>query len=250
MRIFATSDLHADFAANGEWLAGLSRADFADDVLVVAGDIAHRLQTVEIALSGLVERFAAVFFVPGNHELWVRGESGDSLEKFERVLALCRALGVHTEMRACGEWWIAPLFSWYSPDLDSADCGDDAALSAWGDFRYCRWPAGVGALDRIFADRNGECAAPASGRVLTFSHFLPRIDLLPDPAHLRFKGLPRVAGSPLIESQLRALGSELHLFGHSHIRWDETIDGVRYLQRPLGYPQERRGRAYELARLV
>jgi len=62
--------------------------------------------------------------------------------------------------------------------------------------------------------------------------------------------LPRVAGSPLIESQLRALGSELHLFGHSHIRWDETIDGVRYLQRPLGYPQERRGRAYELARLV
>ena len=82
MRIFATSDLHADFAANGEWLAGLSRSDFADDTLVVAGDIAHRLQTVEIALSGLVERFAAVFFVPGNHELWVRGESGDSLEKF------------------------------------------------------------------------------------------------------------------------------------------------------------------------
>lgn len=248
MRIFATSDLHADFAANEKWLAGLSRADFTEDALIVAGDIAHRLHTVEITLSRLVERFAAVFFVPGNHELWVRGESGHSLEKFERVLDLCRALGVHTEMRACGEWWIAPLFSWYSQDFADADA--DAVLSAWGDFRYCRWPAGVGAPDQIFSDRNGECAAPIAGRVLTFSHFLPRIDLLPDPTHLRFKGLPRVAGSQLIESQLRALGSELHIFGHSHIRWDETIDGVRYLQHSLGYPQERRGRAYDLARLV
>jgi len=38
MRIFATADLPADFAANGEWLAGLSRADYKLDVLVVAGD--------------------------------------------------------------------------------------------------------------------------------------------------------------------------------------------------------------------
>ena len=112
MRIFATSDLHADFAANGEWLAGLSRTDFQQDALIVGGDIAHQLAKVEATLTDLQERFAGVFFVPGNHELWVRGERGDSLDKFDRLISLCHQLGVHTQMRARGEWWIAPLFSW------------------------------------------------------------------------------------------------------------------------------------------
>jgi len=31
---------------------------------------------------------------------------------------------------------------------------------------------------------------------------------------------------------------------------DETIDGVRYLQHPLAYLQERRGREYILAQIV
>ena len=31
---------------------------------------------------------------------------------------------------------------------------------------------------------------------------------------------------------------------------DETIDGVRYLQHPLAYPQEWRGRQYILAQIV
>ena len=103
--------------------------------------------------------------------------------------------------------------------------------------------------DIFFAGLNENCS-PNSGRVLTFSHFLPRIDLLPEQAHLRFKGLPKVAGSPALDRQLRELGAEVHVFGHSHIPWDETIDGVRYLQHPLAYPQERRGREYILAQIV
>jgi hypothetical protein len=44
--------------------------------------------------------------------------------------------------------------------------------------------------------------------------------------------------------------AEVHVFGHSHIPWDETMDGVRYLQHPLAYPQERRGREHILAQIV
>lgn len=250
MRIFATSDLHADFAANDSWLAALSKSDYRHDVLIVAGDIAHKLAKVESTLVLLLDRFRAVFFVPGNHELWVRGERGDSVVKFDRVMNLCQRLGVHTQIQRCGEWWIAPLFSWYSARFDSEDRGDATTLTGWGDFRFCRWPIPATELDVFFAGLNRDCKRPDSGRVLTFSHFLPRIELLPDQAHLRFKGLPKVAGSPALEGQLRALGTEVHVFGHSHIPWDETIEGVRYLQHPLAYPQERRDREYSLAQIV
>jgi predicted phosphodiesterase len=250
MRIFAASDLHVDFGANRDWLNGLSPTEYLDDALVVAGDIAHRLEVVASALELLKGRFREVFYVPGNHEMWVRGESGDSLEKFARLLKLCQGLEVHTQMRSCGEWWIAPLFSWYCEGFDTEDRGDALALEAWGDFRFCRWPSTGEEPHAFFARLNDEAARPATGRVLTFSHFLPRFELLPSIEHLRFKGLPKVAGCSDLERQLRALNAEIHVFGHSHIPWDEIIDGVRYLQRPLGYPQERRGREFALAQIA
>ena len=239
-----------DFSANREWLENLSRIEHRQDALVVAGDIAHQTEKIAVTFELLQERFSEVFFVPGNHELWVRGETGDSLDKFARILDLCHRGGVHTRMHRGGDWWIAPLFSWYSARFDSGDRGSVSALSAWGDFRYCRWPEEVGELDSYFSGFNDGLTRPRSGRVLTFSHFLPRIELLPDPVYLRFKGLPKVAGSTVVESQLRALGSELHVFGHSHISWDETIDGVRYRQHQLGYPQERRDRKFALAQVA
>ena len=35
-------------------------------------------------------------------------------------------------------------------------------------------------------------------------------------------------------------GADVIVFGHSHIRVDETIEGVRYVQHSLAYPRERR----------
>ena len=35
------------------------------------------------------------------------------------------------------------------------------------------------------------------------------------------------------------LAPAVHVFGHTHFSIDQTIGGVRYLQHPLGNPQER-----------
>jgi hypothetical protein len=77
------------------------------------------------------------------------------------------------------------------------------------------------------------------GPVVSFSHFLPRRDLLPPTERLRFKGLPIVAGCSALDQQIRQLQSHVHVFGHSHIGCDRIIDGVRYVQNPLRYPRER-----------
>jgi len=249
MRIFSISDLHVDFKDNWHWVEALSLLDFSQDTLLVAGDIAHDLGRVEMALAALRARFSRVFFVPGNHELWVAGEQGDSIDKFERLLALCVECGVETRPNSVGNQRIVPLFSWYNADFDSEGQGDAGALASWGDFRFCRWPGEIESLDHYFSRRNDPPVC-TDVQTISFSHFLPRRELLPPVENLRFKGLPKVAGSVLLDEQIRAAGADIHIFGHSHIPCDKMIDGVRYIQQPLAYPKERRGRPGVLKQVI
>jgi hypothetical protein len=74
--------------------------------------------------------------------------------------------------------------------------------------------------------------------VITLSHFLPRRELLPAIEMLSFKGLPLVAGAIALDRQIRALNAAIHVFGHSHIDFDQTIEGVRYVHHAFDYPRE------------
>ena len=65
MRLLAISDLHLAGALNREALAALP--EHSDDWLIVAGDVAERLDLVDWALGLLAGRFAKVIWVPGNH---------------------------------------------------------------------------------------------------------------------------------------------------------------------------------------
>ena len=231
MRIYAVSDLHADFRANRALLDHIPAHDHRDDVLIVAGDVADSLDVLAETLAHLRARFREVFFVPGNHELWVRGgEHADSVAKFRAVLGVCEAAGVRTAPARVGGAWVVPLFSWYHEDFDVRGEGVEAELDGWADRYFCRWPAGVGRVDRYFLALNAPHVRRYDAPVVTFSHFVPRPDLVPPVQWLKFKGLAKVAGSAGIEDQLRLVGSSVHVFGHTHIPEDRVIDGVRYVQ--------------------
>ena len=102
------------------------------------------------------------------------------------------------------------------------------------------------------AKTDSDASVPSKMTTISFSHFLPRSDLIfPTPEVMaKIKSyrdpLPqfnfsRVAGSTLIENQLRAANSILHIYGHQHRnRWRLT-DGVTYMSHCLGYPKEREG---------
>ena len=150
MRVFAVSDLHVDYESNRKFVSGLSDYDYRDDVLLVAGDVTHCLDQFASAFHEVTKKYRAVFFVPGNHDLWVRrNEAADSREKFWQLRELCRVLNVmttpmelHGGNRRIG---ILPLFSWYSRPEDGIDSlylpsvGDDPALRGWGDTHLIRW---------------------------------------------------------------------------------------------------------------
>ena len=250
MRVFATSDLHSDYCDNWEYIAGLSDRDYQQDILLVAGDIAHKLDLVAATLALLRGKFKRLFFVPGNHELWVRQVKGwNSLDKFQRILELCAELGVEAQAAQVGRYRIVPLFSWYDAAFDTEEWEDDSVLEGWGDFHYCRWPEDMGRQSHFFARLNESHIRVGGEETISFSHFLPRAELLPQREFLRFKGLPRVAGCNSIETQVRQLGAKIHVFGHSHIRRDMVLDDVRYVQHGLGYPRERHVEAFTLKEL-
>ena len=66
------------------------------------------------------------------------------------------------------------------------------------------------------------------------SHFVPRLELVPEKRFLVSPELPKVVGSDPLERQLRDVGVDLHVFGHTHLPIDLDIEGVRYLQWSLG----------------
>jgi len=77
-----------------------------------------------------------------------------------------------------------------------------------------------------------------SDTVISFSHFLPRQELCPEKRFLIEPLLAKVVGSDPLEEQIRRLQPHIHLFGHTHIPIDMELEGIRYIQWPLGYTRE------------
>ena len=118
MKLYALGDLHLGHRANREALADWRARP--DDWLVLAGDVAESMALIELGLRAAAERFAKVFWVPGNHELWSHGGNGPrGVAKYEAVVEMCRGLGVVTPEDPYVVWpgaprcVIAPLFLLY-----------------------------------------------------------------------------------------------------------------------------------------
>ncbi len=260
MRIFAISDVHVDYPENMTRMQTLSGALYSRDTLLLAGDVSDDLARLARVLEGVREKFAHVFFVPGNHELWIRrGEAGDSTAKFRQVLRLCARLAVATGPTKVTSGpddpgaWVVPLFSWYvKPEQGATSLfvprdGDDASLSMWADNVRTRWPEGMSVTDHFLDMNEPHLDRHYDAPVISFSHFLPRKELMfglsaaaapSRPARAKRFNFSRVAGSTRLEAQIRALGSVLHVFGHQHRNRDRVIDGLRYVSNCLGYPRE------------
>ena len=63
--------------------------------------------------------------------------------------------------------------------------------------------------------------------------------LLPEKRMLFQPNLAKAAGSDFVQRRVEELRPCAHVFGHTHFSWDATYSGVRYVQWPLAYPQER-----------
>ena len=239
MRLFALSDLHVDYDANRQWVERLSLVDYSDDVLVLAGDISASTERLERCISQLVRRFKKILFVPGNHDVWVTrvDQPADSLTKFRVVCRIAEENGALINPYHFGQLSVVPLLSWYdfsfgAPDVD--------LKHSWMDFQVCRWPDrwGMDDVTSYFLGLNNYRRRDDDEIVISFSHFLPRIDVISNLVRGRHRSLFPVLGTTRLEGQIRELQSAIHIYGHSHINRNVLLDGTVYVNNAFGYPHE------------
>ncbi|KAL9983960.1 hypothetical protein ACROYT_G006209 [Oculina patagonica] len=284
-RIFAISDIHVDIPENLRLVESWSASEYRNDVLILAGDVTDNLSLLKQVLQSLAQKFLKVCYVPGNHELWIRQVANaycheNSIAKFHAILALCDSIDDvrirPIKVQCCNNTaaWVVPIFSWYAKPEDDLQNSlfvgrdtEDAELSnkMWMDNHLCKWPALQGSVAQYFAKLNEDIVSrDYDAPVISFSHFLPRVELIPasdeeikrvqeERKRLNLPSLdnPRAQGSQVqfnftrfagcktIEEQIRKLGSKVHVHGHQHRNRDRVIDDVRYASFCLGYPRER-----------
>lgn len=241
MRFFALSDIHVDYSENLQWVESIDSGAYRDDVLILAGDATDDLVLLTRILGELRLKFSSVLFVPGNHELWLRADDVDcSLEKFDAIKALCSDVGVETGITRFGKVSVVPLYSWYDFSFGQPS---RHLLRAWRDFRECRWPEfldGAEAINNHFLAMNTDRLLVSDDKVISFSHFMPRIDLMPERIPEKRRIVYPVLGSESLGLQVAQLNPDIHIYGHSHVNRDIVVDNICYVNNAFAYPSEER----------
>ena len=217
------------------------RQEFRRDGLILAGDVSSRFSILRETLELCKRAFADVSFVPGNHDVWVtRGEPWqDSLSKLRAVDALCDELGVHRTPAIMGGCVVAPLCAWHHAAFDREPevtgwAGLPPASQVISDFYLCKFPglsqtddSVAEALDARNGDVEGAIAALRRAQptlpLVTFSHFVPRPELVPEKRYLFVPALAKAVGSTFLERRVARLKPDVHVF----CRADLTCHGAR-----------------------
>jgi len=234
-RVFALSDIFFQHRFNEDWVHSIDSMAFQDDVLIVAGNLADTKNAVSRALTTLKQKFRRVFYTVGNEELHIAhseyARNPDSIAKLHAVFAVCDELGVDIfPAPICEGLVIVPLLSWYTAEFDLEDPFPDPNKHP---DQQCKWPMDADLQVWKYMMKLNEpwVKIPYHANIITFSHFLPRQGL---PYDKNKKSMIKTVGCEMIDEQVRALNSKLHVFGHTKQKYAAMHQGVRYVQQPVG----------------
>ncbi len=253
MNLYAISDIHLNAPENRQALKELPR--HPNDWLIVAGDVDENTRRFRAAMMLLADRFAKVFWTPGNHDLWTLPHDDSAprgLFKYNQLVAICREVGVLTPEDGYVRWpeansslYIAPIFTLYdytfcpeSVPVETAvhwaaesglECADEQLLhadpftsrQAWCASR-CRY------TERRLTETAGH------GQLILAGHFPLRQDLIDLPRIPRFSIW---CGTRRTEEWHVRFPVTAVIYGHLHVRSTTIHQGVRFEEVSLGYPR-------------
>ncbi|WP_432841927.1 metallophosphoesterase family protein [Dactylosporangium sp. CA-092794] len=254
--LLAVSDLHVSYADNRDVVDGI-RPGSPGDWLIVAGDVGELFADIRRTLAQLRERFAAVIWAPGNHELWTHRDDpvrSRGVERYEQLVEMCRSIDVLTPEDPFPVWTgpggpvvVAPLFQLYDYSFRAPGTHTKEESLAYA------YRTGIVCTDEMmlhpdpYPDRESWCWArveeterrldaidPALPTVLVSHWPLVRhpTDVLRYPEFAQWCGTERTADW---HRRYRAVAA---VYGHLHIPRSTRQDDVRFEEVSLGYPRE------------
>jgi predicted phosphodiesterase len=239
VKIFTISDIHIDYEENRHWFYNLSQDEYKDDILILAGDITDETPLLEEGFRFLTKCFREVLYVPGNHDLWTFRENGmNSLEKYELISTIAKKNNIRIEPLEIGPLSIVPLLGWYDYSFGPPS---DQLKSQWTDYRACTWPEDFDEkkVTRHFISLNERFLAIKNRFIISFSHFLPRLDIMPFYIPKSKRYVYPALGTHMLELQIRQLCPQIHIYGHSHVNMHIQKDNITYINNAFGYPYEK-----------
>jgi len=255
LKLHAISDLHVGFKDN---LIALSELPaHPEDWLILCGDIADTPQQLEVALQVLERKFAQLIWVPGNHELWTvpRDSLLRGVARYEQLVELCRRHSVLTPEDSFPIWegeggphLLAPLFLLYDYSFRPDEIPIDKSV-AWAA------EANIVCTDEMMLhpvpyDRVGDwCEARCLESEARLESALsktqhPAVLIAHFPLKQELAILPRIqrfmvwCGTRRTEDWHQRFRANVVVSGHLHIPCTRMIDGVRFEEVSLGYPQQ------------
>jgi predicted phosphodiesterase len=271
-RLFAISDVHYDHPGAREWVGGLSTSEYRDDAIILAGDVGDTYTAVRLCLRAFRSRFRRVFYVPGNHDLWIRpkgqhsnepAQFADSVAKLLALWQLCDELDVDVASRIpiLAIMCHTPLSLVHTlrHDSDSPSRSGNQGpaqlsprlavlpLESWyshsfdrhdprpGSVRFdswCKWPMGDEAASTFMLGINEPRLTMRLTGDIVSFSHFLPRQELPIPL---VHQIVKACGCSALDEQIRRAGARMHVYGHTHINGDQELSSVRYVQNALGY---------------
>lgn len=259
--LLAISDLHVAYSENRQIVENMYPVDDGD-WLIVAGDVGEMFADVGWALALLSQRFEAVIWAPGNHELWTPREDpvqsrGD--ERYRQLVRMCRELGVATPeddyrvwTGAGGPVTVAPLFVLYDYSFRAPGTANKEQSLA------VAYESGIVCTDEMllhpdpYPSREAWCWARVEAterRLAQCDPTMPTVlvnhyPLVREPTRvLRYPEFAQWCGTERTADWHLRFRAAVAVYGHLHIPRTTWHDDVRFEEVSVGYPREWRKRS-------
>jgi len=147
---------------------------------------------------------------------------------------------VHGDVFELSDISFVPLYSWYDFSFGEPN---RHLRRAWRDFRACSWPDHLPQSKDVsahFLNLNIPRLETSNEVVISFSHFLPRIDVMPSKIPLERRNVYPVLGSEALGKQVKQLSPKIHVYGHSHVNQSIQLDDIEFVNNAFAYPSESR----------